>query len=263
MSEKNGEVMRLTNADCLTLRYGARSALRKRTPQQYWDGGVPVQWLSIWEYQRQPFSVSGQNDEVGNTGVAGRPLPGQGGLPDGIPSDRTGASTHRAEITGPLAPAIFRGRELAAKADLDPTLQDGRPRRLMNLKFRSIEAISLRETGKFRIFVQDPYRRVRARCRNRIAASAARRSYQAPHRYASNMLRMRLIIPMRRRTPSPSPNRRGGEENRHNLRAPQGAADPFWVRPKPLQLGQPNLRGCTRPRLLHERKHRLYSLVCA
>jgi hypothetical protein len=29
-----------------------------------------------------------------------------------------------------LAPASLRGRELAAKADLDPTLQDGRPRRL-------------------------------------------------------------------------------------------------------------------------------------
>jgi hypothetical protein len=66
MSEKNGEVMRLTSVDCLTLRYGARSALRKRTRRQYWDGGVPVQWPSIWEYQRQPFSVSGQNDEVGN-----------------------------------------------------------------------------------------------------------------------------------------------------------------------------------------------------
>jgi hypothetical protein len=36
-------------------------------------------------------------------GVAGRPLPGQGGLSAGIPSDRT---------------------------DLDPTVQDGRPRRL-------------------------------------------------------------------------------------------------------------------------------------
>jgi len=58
--------VRLTNVDCLTLRYGARSALRKRTRRQYWDGGVPVQWPSIWEYQRQPFSVSGQNDEVGN-----------------------------------------------------------------------------------------------------------------------------------------------------------------------------------------------------
>src|SRR6202049_5301697 len=56
--------MRLTSVDCLTLRYGARSALRKRTRRQYWDGGVPVQWPSIWEYQRQPFSVSGQNDEV-------------------------------------------------------------------------------------------------------------------------------------------------------------------------------------------------------
>src|ERR1700724_499935 len=30
----------------------------------------------------------------------------------------------------PLAPPSFRGREPAAKADLDPTLQDGRPRRL-------------------------------------------------------------------------------------------------------------------------------------
>jgi hypothetical protein len=43
-----------------------------------------------------------------------------------------------AEVTGPLAsrplaPASFRGRELAAKADLDPTLQDGRPRRLTSV----------------------------------------------------------------------------------------------------------------------------------
>ena len=31
-------------------------------------------------------------------GVAGRPLSGQGGLPAGIPSDRSGAPTHRAEV---------------------------------------------------------------------------------------------------------------------------------------------------------------------
>jgi hypothetical protein len=43
----------------------------------------------------------------------------------GIRSDRSGgAPTHRAEVTGPLAsrplaPAILRGRELAAKTDLD------------------------------------------------------------------------------------------------------------------------------------------------
>jgi hypothetical protein len=63
------------------------------------------------------------------------PLPGQGGLPAGIPSDRSGAPTHRAQIAGPLAsrplaPANLRGREPAAKADLDPTLQNDRPRRL-------------------------------------------------------------------------------------------------------------------------------------
>src|SRR5271165_4989688 len=36
-------------------------------------------------------------------GVAGRPFPGQGSLPTGIPSDRSGTPTHRTEVTGPLA----------------------------------------------------------------------------------------------------------------------------------------------------------------
>jgi hypothetical protein len=66
MSEKNGEVMRLTSVDCLTLRYGARSALRKRTRRHIGTVEYPFNGPSIWEYQRHPFSVSSQNDEVGN-----------------------------------------------------------------------------------------------------------------------------------------------------------------------------------------------------
>ncbi len=54
------DLARSGRSDCIkpALKGGILSeAVRGR--QRHWDGGVPVRWPGIWEYQRQPFSVSG------------------------------------------------------------------------------------------------------------------------------------------------------------------------------------------------------------
>jgi hypothetical protein len=109
--------------------YDTRSCRTLRTPVKSpvairWYTGPGLLFLGSLPEEYEPDQVlraAREKEGPFEAGVAGRSLPGQGSLSAGIPSDRSGgAPTHRAEVTGPLAsrplaPAILRGRELAAK----------------------------------------------------------------------------------------------------------------------------------------------------